>query len=749
MSTSSSALFNLLPAVYRIRDAEIAASRSFLTADEVTQLNALLAIVPPLNDVQQREMDHLRAKVARGPLESILSVVEEQLAILADNLDQLYDDQFIETCAPWVIPYIGDLIGYQSVSEKTRSTTPSIASPRAGSRPHDLVPPSQRHRSGRGATRPRCHRVGCPRRRVLPSSRRHAVHEPHSSPDNLYAPNLRHCEPREYQNTGFDETAHTIDVRRIAIGRGRYNIQNIGIFLWSLNSYSISHAPLSAVNGQAQCFRFSSLGRDLPLFNLPVSQGVDITDPATPLNVSTRLRRRVLCSDLTRITVDFLSAQYYGEGLSLTLYDSTGAIIPAQNICAANLSGPDGSWNNLPEPNALIAIDPELGRIAIPSSHQGDIFASWHYGFNARIGGGEYSRRKSFTGSAAQAVAKVPGAFATIHDALVSLAGDGVVEITDSGTYSEPGGLAIDVSNHIELRAADGRRPTLLLGKPIVVTGGAESVLEINGLLVAWDPSAAAADAMLSVPDAGDNQLTELNLRHITLAPGWVLSPDGSPNTAFAGLPTVSAAIAGLAITVEDSILGGLWVNGQSTTFGTNSVIDAADPTLPAYVASIDSTTKAPASGGSLTLDGCTVIGKVRAALLELVSNSIIWAELTAADSADTPPLWKSALWADRRQEGCVRFSYLPENAITPRQFQCITRARNVDQPIFYSVRYGDPDYAKLDTATPDSIRRGADDGGEMGVFHFLLNPLRESDLKIRLREYLPVGLEFGVIYQN
>ena len=35
--------------------------------------------------------------------------------MLADDLDQLYDDQFIETCAPWVIPYIGDLIGYQSV----------------------------------------------------------------------------------------------------------------------------------------------------------------------------------------------------------------------------------------------------------------------------------------------------------------------------------------------------------------------------------------------------------------------------------------------------------------------------------------------------------------------------------------------------------------------------------------------------------------------------------------------------------
>ena len=54
-------------------------------------------------------------------------LVEEQLAVVADDITQLYDDQFIETCAPWVIPYIGDLIGYQSV----RGIAPAIDNPRA------------------------------------------------------------------------------------------------------------------------------------------------------------------------------------------------------------------------------------------------------------------------------------------------------------------------------------------------------------------------------------------------------------------------------------------------------------------------------------------------------------------------------------------------------------------------------------------------------------------------------------------
>jgi hypothetical protein len=64
-------------------------------------------------------------------------------------------------------------------------------------------------------------------------------------------------------------------------------------------------------------------------------------------------------------------------------------------------------------------------------------------------------------------------------------------------------------------------------------------------------------------------------------------------------------------------------------------------------------------------------------------------------------------------------------------------------------LRYGDAAYAKLSPYTDDAIWRGADDGGEMGAFHFLLAPLRETDLRVRIREFIPVGLEFGIFYQT
>src|SRR6266550_9175658 len=60
MSFDSERTYELLPAIYRIRDAD------------------------------------------RGePLKALLSVVADQVGVLEEDLAQLYDDQFIETCAPW------------------------------------------------------------------------------------------------------------------------------------------------------------------------------------------------------------------------------------------------------------------------------------------------------------------------------------------------------------------------------------------------------------------------------------------------------------------------------------------------------------------------------------------------------------------------------------------------------------------------------------------------------------------------
>jgi hypothetical protein len=740
--TVRSNLFNLLPALYRLRDAQLAASAGY-------------------------EM---------GPLQSLLSIVEEQIAIVEGNIAQLYDDLFIETCAPWVVPYIGDLIGYKQIhciASAVESPRAEVANTIGFRRRKGTV--TVLEQLARDATGWSAHAVEF--FQVLATTQ--CVRN-HLRPQNYYAPDLRSWKPREFMDTGFDKTAHKVDVRRIppapaqdhlADGLGHYNVQNIGIFLWSLNAYTLSVVPATAVSGSSQCFRFSTLGADMPLFHQATELPEETTTLVGPANVPDRLTRHLLCQDIRTITQKKdPSPVYYGPGLSLAIY-ANGSLQDASRILVADLSGNDSAWANLSHLSDLsklpagantIAVDPRLGRIAIPPPPAGtkpSISTFCCCGFNAAIGGGEYPRASTFTASPEQAIVRVPGDYHDIHEALAALPGDGVVEVSNSGVYWEPAGLDVSVraNGHIELRAADGSRPTLILGEAISVTGGSEAQFNLNGFLITYaapETSPKAPDALLSSPATTANALATLGITHCTLVPGWALESNGKPKTnssgelTYAG-PGVLVDSSGLAVTIAQSILGPLYLNAESTASLTDTILDASGPTAIAIVASIDTATHAPVASGALTMNGCTVVGKVYASLLSLVSDCIFVAELTHADISSTPPLWNAPLWSARHQQGCVRFSYVPAGAILPRQFQCVEQAPGTPVPMFYSLQYGNPAYVKLLPTTDPSIRQGADDGGEMGAYHSLLAPQREADLLTRLAEYIPVGLEYGIFYES
>jgi hypothetical protein len=471
-----------------------------------------------------------------------------------------------------------------------------------------------------------------------------------------------------------------------------------------------------------------------------------------------------LCQDIQ----SGAAAVYYGQQKSLALYLNNTLINPFQ-IQVCDLSGQDGNWANVPPIGGsyLACIDPQLGRIVLANPLQSSppggsvtpqLQASFYYGFNGDMGGGEYSRSNSIIVQTEAAVfpfpdSSSPARYTSLQGALnfaafaaVNLAGDGqvAVEITNSGIYSEVGSPALQINvpagATIELRAADGCRPTLVLGGEISVTGGVESAFNLNGFVIAYaQPSGTGLPpALLHMPNSGTNQLANLGLTHCTLVPGWALTPAGAPQPPYAGLPALLAESSGLQIAVQKSILGGLRIGlGASATFS-DSIVDAGNPTGVAY-AGLDGI----GAGGSLTLTACTVIGKIHATLFTLISNSILRATLPDGD------IWPAPVLTDRKQAGCVRFSFLPASSVIPRQFECVEETSAGPCPIFQSLRYGDPGYAKLSPSTDPSIRQGADDGGEMGAFHFVLAPLRENDLTVRIQEYLPVGLEFGIFYQT
>jgi hypothetical protein len=401
------------------------------------------------------------------------------------------------------------------------------------------------------------------------------------------------------------------------------------------------------------------------------------------------------------------------------------------------------------------AIDPELGRIAVPPAAGASpkVDVSYYYGFNAGMGGGEYPRESSFIVQNQAWVLPFPDTastqrYSTLQGALdyavaqLSQTSQIAVEIRSSARFAAPGiKLDLPPGATIELRAAESCRPTLVLAGEIAVTGADRSGFTMNGFLICSDQAPANATSALvhapsTSPSGSANRLGGLTLAHCTLVPGWAVTPSG--DALHPGQPVLVAEADGLQVTVWKSILGAIRAEELVSVSLADSAIDSNARTHVAYAAP-----DGVSAGGALTLVSCTVVGKVHATLLDLVSNSIIWAGLVAGDT------FKAGLWSDRRQAGCVRFSFLPSTSILPRPFACVEQGPDVPQPLFYSLRYGDPAYAKLLPDTDDAIRRGADDGGEMGVFHFVQAPLREADLRIRLQEYLPAGLEFAVLYQN
>jgi hypothetical protein len=150
--------------------------------------------------------------------------------------------------------------------------------------------------------------------------------------------------------------------------------------------------------------------------------------------------------------------------------------------------------------------------------------------------------------------------------------------------------------------------------------------------------------------------------------------------------------------------------------------------------------------GSALTLNACTVVGKLHARALPLVTNSILLAALADADT------WSAPVIAVRRQEGCVRFSYLPADARVPRRYRCLPESADSPElavPRFTSLRYGFPAYVLLTPGSGAALLTGADDGSQPGAFHSLYPPQREANLRLRLDEYLRVGLEAGAIYET
>jgi len=748
VSLDKDTLYRLLPAVYRVRDA------------------------------------------GEGePLKALLSVIADQVGVLEEDLAQLYDDQFIETCAPWAIPYIGDAIGYRSLHGEVAG----LRSPRA--EVADTIA-LRRHKGTAAMLEVLAREVTGWDARVVEFFQLLATTQ-YMNHRRLWntRPEMRRWEPLEKIGTAFEEVAHNVDVRRIGSSRGRFNIPNVGIFLWRLGAYSHTHAEAFALD--AQRFLFSPLGNSAPLFTRPSPLGAidEFTHRVGRLNVPAPISRRV---------ADRYLADYYGPDKSFFVW-AGGAPLGIADVCICDLGDlldagglPTGDWAHVPAPGEKVAIDPVLGRIAFPEPRE-SVEVLYHRGFSMDLGGGEYDRRDAVArwyppppspvtfqagvtqDAAVHASAPDPSVlFTSVADALAAwdaftathTSGVGLIAVMDSRTYPAPLDIEVPEGFTLAIVAADwpidpvagqralgalapiGRFP--LLSGDGEVTGTAPAASEKAGTLV--------LDGLLlsGAWTVTDGHLGRFLLSHCTLVPWTTLGLDRRPR------PTTDDRLihrdGQCRLEADHSILGSVRCPRETVVSLADCVLDATRPSHVAFAAIDD-----VGEGGSLTIVDSTVVGLVHTREIELASNVIFVSEVAPGD-----PDWTAPVRSGRRQKGCVRFSRVPEGSRVPRRYRCqpdlalqaraealglpsvasLSPAERTSlslrlRPTFTTPWYGDPGYAQLDRRCAVEIREGADDRSEMGALHDVYGPQRERNLRARLDEYLRFGLEAGIFYET
>jgi hypothetical protein len=791
MIFTESKIFELLPAIYRIRDE-----------------------------------DH------GGALKALIDVIAGQAKICEEDIGRLYSNWFIETCEEWLIPYIGDLLGVHNFHAISGT---SVISQRA------YIANTLSYRRRKGVA-PVLEQLSLD----IAGWRAHVVeffellatsqNVNHVRINHPVVPDLRNMDKVDLLNTAFDTIAHSADMRHISTGRGRYNITSIGLFVWRLQNYPVkcSDAGIVSWPENIPCeksfyFTFDPCGSDCHLFNSPKTE-IAITHISEEVNVPGQLRRSFLYDELDSRRQSLVNGTdpdyvYFDDRCASEDDPSTrnhpvfeifhsdennnDILVPPEEIMICTLEKcckppssikyrkllDDGTYSEVDMPVSVVA-DPVLGRFMFTDPNIKVAKVNFSYGYAGDIGAGPYNRHDSVSdfisknkvtwqvgvssGSSSSIGIIVKTIKAAIDEWNAQPCGTvGIITIMDSRTYSE--NLEINISeksrllivaadwpvrinsNSLQVRlpgdiSATGLRPHIKGNITVngIVTDDEEILgcdkknggdLVLNGLLiegriiVPHQVSARINGVQVSITA----NLGSLTFSNCTIVPGYGGIETGADIPRKLENPLSNKW---LKIYLQKCICGPVNLYKTAAT-----IIVIEDCILDHSSSYGLSAQRAP-----VELNRTTVFGKVHAKIIN-AENCI----------------FTGTVKAERRQIGCIRFSFLPgKNPETPRRFRCqpeleisTRKAIKVSKssvslydfniindeirkcliPHFTSEIYGHHAYAQLSDHCPLQITAGADNGSEMGVFNFLKQPQRRANLLIALEEYLPFGLEAGILY--
>lgn len=743
MTTRRVSLFDRLPEIYRVRDAE---------------------------------------STPNDQLKSYLAAVEEVFGEIHKNIEELYSDLFIETCQDWVIPYIGDLLGTSPLKGEPWSLRADVA---------DTI--ALRRRKGTlGAialltydlTRWATHCVELRQNLVWNQHLNHQRPDaggkpPYASmPYGIYSPvrggtvTLRDPAMLSLVNTPFDPFGHFADLRPRGFGQIRYNLPNLAIFLWRLAAYRVSlcrpysdgvherwpRIDLSVYPDAANTivrFYAHPLGRPVQLFNTydfnpdrypPVLAQLDGTPgpiPAARLNSNTPAGNPdayVECEPYDHTDASLESITIWDVGFQIHLPDSITA--PEDWL----YRGTDLlSWEhglNPPLRDREIAIDPKNGRfvIGVTTQAQGEqilkrTLITYTYGSVGPVGAHPVTRFDDAAGSQDDydRIDVYPGGDYTLAeavDAVAEIDSPVIIEIHDSMVHnltlanipsliSEEGHKRFDLNHSLTIKAADGHRPIIKLDQPFrfnaVDPVNTEITVQLDGLYLTRRASYGDKEPLIAQAD-----IVKLEITACTLDPEGYVKFNGSRAPIQPGirLSEISQQEPPQ-ITLYRTITGPLFISNSCPLHLHQTIVDAGQDPAALAISGADDPEKT--WGPPTLIDAVTVLGRVRVEELSGLGG-----------------IFASQVNVKFHQSGCVKYSSFTEMDNTlPQHHGCVFGA----ELHFVSQNFGDPAYCQLARITDYRIREKGPNDDAMGAFGFLMEAHKWRNIQIRYREFMPVDI--------
>ena len=725
-----------------------------------------------------RHEDGLDTNPNKGVLRSLVKLFAEQAAILRRSHDRLWDDQFIDLCCDWAVPYIADLVGPRLVSEQNKrgrriDVAKTIYYRRRKGTIRILEELISDITGWEGTVIEKFKRLGRSRHGLdpFPSARKCVYTE--TLPGGWA--DIRQPVGSELTQSPFDEYFHTADVRQQHGNDGLFNIPKLAFHLYKLRSYKVEDAgPFELEKGMK--YGFDPSGREIPLFaqrNRP--EDWDEWRSAYEWELPVPIRCRLLGHAEYMITESHIQKLVDEHELSP---GAAGDLRTVSNIQFRNDSRLKNTLQSLP--NAAELLDPvkllpllgyamvePCGKKALLPGYSGADGSVANTNYSLAVSdtntSGLFSTERIIPGNLKSWTNNAPGEKELIIDPeygrFLFIKDDPSREVSVTYHYGFSGNIGASTYDRQDSLMPNPKNIPSGNLIPFISLQNKGVVQIIDNKTYDWPAAAKKNIVNLTVQAANkkrpytrlkDTLILEgadtesklcLNglwiggggsqelilkgnfecvvIKHCTLDPGG--DNDLKGNTINPLPLVIEAQIETLIIdsSITAPILcrnGGLVENLKVY----DSIIQSVDKDSPAV--SLESST--------VELNRVTIFGNIEA--LRLFASETIIAKLQGDSDAITR--------ITDTQNGCFRFSAGPKEGRLPKPYESYLYSGDTNF-WFTSKKFGQPGFAQISEVAPVEITRGAENGSEMGAFSSLINPIKIDSLKAKAEEYMPFGL--------